>query len=58
MIVALLAVLGVDLIVIVVPLGVMLTRQRWVDRQPGASTGGRHGASSYPGVIKWLGTTA
>jgi hypothetical protein len=39
MIIALLAVLGVDLIVIVVLLGVMLTRRRWVSRQPGAFKG-------------------
>ena len=39
MIVALLAVLGVDLIVIVVVLGVMLTRRRWVSHQPGAFKG-------------------
>jgi hypothetical protein len=39
MLVALLAVLGVDLIVIVVLLGVMLTRRRWVSHQPGAFKG-------------------
>jgi hypothetical protein len=39
MIIALLAVLGVDLIVIVVLLGVMLTRRRWVSHQPGAFKG-------------------
>jgi hypothetical protein len=38
-IIALLAVLGVDLIVIVVVLGVMLTRRRWVSHQPGAFKG-------------------
>ena len=36
MLIALLAVLGVDLIVIVVLLGVVLTRRRWVSHQPGA----------------------
>jgi hypothetical protein len=39
MIVALLAVLGVDLIVIVVVLGLLLTRRRWVSHQPGAFKG-------------------
>jgi hypothetical protein len=39
MIIALLAVLGVDLIVIVVLLGVILTRRRWVSHQPGAIKG-------------------
>ena len=36
MLIALLAVLGVDLVVIVVVLAVMLTRRRWVSHQPGA----------------------
>jgi len=39
MIVAFLALLGVDLIVIVFLLGVMLTRRRWVSHQPGAFKG-------------------
>jgi hypothetical protein len=39
MLVALLAVLGVDLIVIVVLLAAMLTRRRWVSHQPGAFEG-------------------
>ena len=39
MIIALLALLGVDLIVIVVLLGVMLTRRRWVSHQPDAFKG-------------------
>jgi hypothetical protein len=39
MLIALLAVLGVDLIVIVVLLGVVLSRKRWVMRQPGAFRG-------------------
>jgi hypothetical protein len=39
MLIALLALLGVDLIVIVVLLAVMLTRRRWVSRQPGAFKG-------------------
>jgi hypothetical protein len=36
MLIALLAVLGVDLIVIVVLLGVVLSRRRWVSHRPGA----------------------
>ena len=39
MVIALLAVLGVDLIVIVVLLGAVLTRRRWVSHQPGAFKG-------------------
>jgi hypothetical protein len=39
MLIALLALLGVDLIVIVVFLGFVLARKRWVDRQPGAFQG-------------------
>ena len=39
MVIALLAVLGVDLIVIVVLLGVILSRRRWVSHQPGAFKG-------------------
>jgi hypothetical protein len=39
MLIALLALLGVDLIVIVAFLGVLLTRRRWVSRQPGAFKG-------------------
>jgi hypothetical protein len=39
MLIALLAVLGVDLIVIVVLLAVVLSRKRWVMRQPGAFRG-------------------
>jgi hypothetical protein len=39
MLIALLAVLGVDLIVLVGFIGVMLTRRRWVQRQPGAFRG-------------------
>jgi hypothetical protein len=39
MVIALLAVLGVDLIVIVAFLGVVLSRRRWVSRQPGAFKG-------------------
>jgi hypothetical protein len=39
MLIALLAVLGVDLIVIVVLLGVLLTRRRWVSHQPDAFKG-------------------
>ena len=39
MLAALLAVLGVDLIVIVVLVAVVLLRKRWVKRQPGAFSG-------------------
>jgi hypothetical protein len=39
MLIALLAVLGVDLIVIVVLLVVLLSRKRWVKRQPGSFRG-------------------
>jgi hypothetical protein len=39
MFIALLAVLGVDLIVIVVLLAAVLSRRRWVSRQPGAFKG-------------------
>ena len=39
MVIALLALLGVNLIVIVVLLGVMLSRRRWVSHQPGAFKG-------------------
>ena len=39
MLIALLAVLGVDLIVIVALLGILLVRRRWVSRQPGAFRG-------------------
>jgi hypothetical protein len=39
MLIALLAVLGVDLVVVVVLLIVVLSRKRWVKRQPGAFRG-------------------
>jgi hypothetical protein len=39
MLVALLAVLGVDLIVIVVVAAVLVSRRAWVIRQPGRSRG-------------------
>jgi hypothetical protein len=39
MVIALLAVLGVDLIVIVAFLAVVLSRRRWVSHQPGAFKG-------------------
>ena len=39
MLIALLAILGVDLIVIVVVLAFVLSRKRWVMRQPGAFRG-------------------
>jgi hypothetical protein len=40
MVIALLAVLGVDLIMIVAFFGVVLSRRRWVSRQPGAFKAG------------------
>src|SRR6266550_3683970 len=45
MLIALLAVLGVDLVVIVVLLAVVVSRKRWVKRQPGA----------FPGAIRVAG---
>lgn len=39
MLIALLALLGVDLIAIVILLGVVLSRKRWVSHQPGAFKG-------------------
>jgi hypothetical protein len=39
MLIALLAVLGVDLIVVVALLAVVISRKRWVGRQPGAFRG-------------------
>jgi hypothetical protein len=39
MLIALLAVLGVDLIVVVALLALVLSRKRWVKRQPGAFRG-------------------
>jgi hypothetical protein len=39
MLIALLALLGVDLIVILVLLGIMLSRRRWVSHPPGAFKG-------------------
>jgi hypothetical protein len=39
MVIAVLALLGVDLVVIVVFLGFVLSRKRWVARQPGAFRG-------------------
>jgi hypothetical protein len=55
MVIALLAVLGVDLIVIVAFLGVVLSRRRWVSRQPGAFKGAvRVVDSEVPGLgPKW-----
>jgi hypothetical protein len=43
MLIALLAVLGVDLIVIVVLAAGMFSRRRWVSRQPGAFKGAIRG---------------
>ena len=55
MLIALLAVLGVDLLVIVVLLAVVLTRRRWVSRQPGAFKGAiRIIEGDVPGLrAKW-----
>ena len=55
MLIALLAVLGVDLVVIVVLLAVVLTRRRWVSRQPGAFKGAiRVTEGNVPGLkAKW-----
>ncbi len=55
MLIALLAVLGVDLIVIVVVVGVLLTRRGWVRRQPGAFKGAiRVAEGDVPGLgPKW-----
>jgi Protein of unknown function (DUF2550) len=55
MLIALLAVLGVDLIVIVVILAVVLTRRRWVSHQPGAFKGAiRVVQGDVPGLkAKW-----
>ena len=39
MLIALLALIGVDLIVIVVLLAGVLSRKRWITRQPGAFRG-------------------
>jgi hypothetical protein len=49
MLIALLAVLGINLVVIVAVLGVVLSRRRWVGRQPGVFKGrdpGRRGRGS------------
>jgi hypothetical protein len=53
--IALLAVLGVDLIVIVLLLGAMLTRRRWVSHQPGSFKGAiRVVRGDVPGLsAKW-----
>ena len=55
MLIALLAVLCVDLLVIVVLLAVVLTRRRWVSRQPGAFKGAiRVIKGDVPGLkTKW-----
>jgi hypothetical protein len=55
MLIALLAVLGVDLWVIVALLAVVLTRKRWVSRQPGAFKGAiRVTEGDVPGLkAKW-----
>ena len=48
-----LAVLGVDLIVIVAFLGVVLSRRRWVSRQPGAFKGAAPHRSPILGIVDW-----
>ena len=55
MLIALLAVLGVDLLVVVVLLAVVLTRRRWVSHQPGAFKGAiRVIEGDVPGLrAKW-----
>jgi hypothetical protein len=55
MFIALLAVLGVDLIVIVVLLGAVLSRRRWVSNQAGAFKGAsRVVKGEVPGLsVKW-----
>jgi len=55
MLIALLAVLGVNLIVIVVLLGAMLVRRRWVSHQAGVQGGNPHTVNGeVPGVgPKW-----
>ena len=52
MVIALLALLGVNLIVIVVFLGATLTRRRWVSQQPGAFKGA---IRTVGGVVPGLG---
>ena len=56
MLIALLALLGVNLIVIVVPLAGVLSRKRWITRQPGAFRSGavRIVDGEAPGLdVKW-----
>ena len=55
MVIALLAVLGVDLIVIVAFVGVVISRRRWVSREPGAFKGAiRVVDGEVPGLApKW-----
>jgi hypothetical protein len=56
MLIALLAVLGVDLIVIVVLLATVLTRRYWISHQAGAFKGAvRVAAGDVPGLrVKWM----
>ena len=51
MLIALLAVLGVDLIVLVALLALVLSRRRWVARQPGAFRGAIRVASGEVGGL-------
>jgi hypothetical protein len=62
---ALLAVLGVDLIVIVVLLAIVVARRRWIGRQPGSFTGAlrlfegeeQHADANWQrGRGRWVGT--
>ena len=55
MLIALLALIGVDLIVIVVLLAGVLSRKRWITRQPGAFRGAvRIVDGEVPGLgVKW-----
>ena len=55
MVIALLAVLGVDLIVIAVVLAALVGRRRWVGRQPGAFRGR---AQVVQGQVPHLGSKA
>ena len=54
MVIALLAVLGVDLIVIVVLLGAVLARRRWISHQPGTFKGA---IRVVDGQVSGLGST-
>jgi hypothetical protein len=57
MVIALLAVLGVDLIVIVVLLGAVLARRRWVSHQPGTFKSWSQKGSGGGGIL-WADTVS